>query len=301
MQFMDSNTVTLLDSGMGRTLGLKGVEICETIWSANALLVAPDVVKEIHHENIEAGAQVITTNSYGVILADLAKRGIENQYDFLNKLAGQLAADAVKESGRQIEIAASLPPQNGSFRPDLVLDRAVIEPLYRRQAELLQPYVDLFLCETMSSIAEAVAAAAGVTGLGKPVYIGFTLHDEMPAMLRSGESLKSALEALASFDVTGVLGNCSLPERISDAIPVLAAADVEFIGGYANAFTKVPQDWLLGGEKESDGSLVLRDDLSPKFYSEFASDWIAKGANIVGGCCGTTAEHILAIAQKLRA
>ena len=56
-----------------------------------------------------------------------------------------------------------------------------------------------------------------------------------------------------------------------------------------------------GGEKESDGLLVLRDDLSPKFYSEFASDWIAKGANIVGGCCGTTAEHILAIAQKLRA
>jgi S-methylmethionine-dependent homocysteine/selenocysteine methylase len=187
---------------------------------------APDVVKEIHHQNIEAGAQVITTNSYWVILADLAKIGIEHQYDSLNELAGKLAI----EYGRQIEIAASLPPQNDSFRPDLVLDRAVIEPLYRKQAELLQPYVDLFLCETMSSIAEAVAAAAGVTGLGKPVYIGLTLHDEMPATLLSGESLKSALEALASFDDTGVLGNCSLPERISDAIPVLAAADIEFIG-----------------------------------------------------------------------
>jgi len=294
---MNTNAVTLLDSGMGKTLGLKGVEIPETIWSANALLVAPDVVKEIHRENIEAGAQVITTNSYGVILADLAKIGIENQ----NELAGKLAVEAVRESGRQIEIAASLPPQNGSFRPDLVLDRAVIEPLYRRQAELLQPYVDLFLCETMSCIAEAVAAAAGVTGLGKPVYIGLTLHDEKPATLRSGEPLKSALEALASFDVTGVLGNCSLPERISDAMPVLAAADIDFIGGYANAFTRVPEDWLLGGGKESDGLLVLRDDLSPKFYSEFAIDWIAKGANIVGGCCGTTAEHILAISQKLRA
>ncbi len=76
---MNTNAVTLLDSGMGKTLGLKGVEIPETIWSANALLVAPDVVKEIHRENIEAGAQVITTNSYGVILADLAKIGIENQ------------------------------------------------------------------------------------------------------------------------------------------------------------------------------------------------------------------------------
>jgi S-methylmethionine-dependent homocysteine/selenocysteine methylase len=120
---MNTNAVTLLDSGMGKTLGLKGVEIPETIWSANALLVAPDVVKEIHRENIEAGAQVITTNSYGVILADLAKIGIENQYDSLNELAGKLAVEAVRESGRQIEIAASLPPQNGSFRPDLVLDR----------------------------------------------------------------------------------------------------------------------------------------------------------------------------------
>ena len=298
---MDSSVVTLLDAGMGRTLSMKGIEIPPTIWSANALLVAPEIVKEVHLENIQAGAKVITTNSYGIILADLAKINIEDQYESLNILAGKLAVEAVTDSGKSVEIAASLPPQNGSYRSDLVLDRSVIEPLYRRQAKLLEPFVDIFLCETMSSIDEAISAAAGVSGLGKPVYIGLTLHDEKSATLRSGESLQSAVQALADFNVAGILANCCLPERISDAIPLLAASGVDFFGGYANAFTRVPQDWLLGGEKEFDGRLTVRDDLSPEFYSEFVVDWIAKGANFVGGCCGTTAKHIQAISEKLRA
>ncbi|MDE0732614.1 MAG: homocysteine S-methyltransferase family protein [Gammaproteobacteria bacterium] len=298
---MDSSVVTLLDAGMGRTLSMKGIEIPPTIWSANALLVAPEIVKEVHLENIQAGAKVITTNSYGIILADLAKINIEDQYESLNILAGKLAVEAVTDSGKSVEIAASLPPQNGSYRSDLVLDRSVIEPLYRRQAKLLEPFVDIFLCETMSSIDEAISAAAGVSGLGKPVYIGLTLHDEKSATLRSGESLQSAVQALADFNVAGILANCCLPERISDAIPLLAASGVDFFGGYANAFTRVPQDWLLGGEKEFDGRLTMRDDLSPEFYSEFVVDWIAKGANFVGGCCGTTAKHIQAISEKLRA
>lgn len=298
---MDSSVVTLLDAGMGRTLSMKGIEIPPTIWSANALLVAPEIVKEVHLENIQAGAKVITTNSYGIILADLAKINIEDQYESLNILAGKLAVEAVTDSGKSVEIAASLPPQNGSYRSDLVLDRSVIEPLYRRQAKLLEPFVDIFLCETMSSIDEAISAAAGVSGLGKPVYIGLTLHDEKSATLRSGESLQSAVQALADFNVAGILANCCLPERISDAIPLLAASGVDFFGGYANAFTRVPQDWLLGGGKEFDGRLTMRDDLSPEFYSEFVVDWIAKGANFVGGCCGTTAKHIQAISEKLRA
>ena len=298
---MDSSVVTLLDAGMGRTLSMKGIEIPPTIWSANALLVAPEIVKEVHLENIQAGAKVITTNSYGIILADLAKINIEDQYESLNILAGKLAVEAVTDSGKSVEIAASLPPQNGSYRSDLVLDRSVIEPLYRRQAKLLEPFVDIFLCETMSSIDEAISAAAGVSGLGKPVYIGLTLHDEKSATLRSGESLQSAVQALADFNVAGILANCCLPERISDAIPLLAASGVDFFGGYANAFTRVPQDWLLGGGKEFDGRLTMRDDLSPEFYSEFVVDWIGKGANFVGGCCGTTAKHIQAISEKLRA
>ncbi|GIT64121.1 MAG: hypothetical protein Ct9H300mP22_5210 [Gammaproteobacteria bacterium] len=77
---MSSINVTLLDAGMGKTLSMKGVDIPPTIWSANALIVAPEVVKEVHKENIAAGANIITTNSYGIIRGDLAKEGLEDKF-----------------------------------------------------------------------------------------------------------------------------------------------------------------------------------------------------------------------------
>ena len=296
---MNKNEVTILDAGMGRNLRMRGVEIPDTIWSANALLVAPDIVVDIHKENINAGAKVITINSYGVIKADLAKENIANRFESLNKFAGQLARRAVEESGCKVEIAGSLPPLNGSYRPDRVLAREVIEPLYIEQANILAPLIDLFICETMSSIAEALAAATAALQTGKPVLVALTLDDEEFCRLRSGESLEEALKQLSSLDLLGVLANCCLPERITDAMPLLAASGFAFCGGYANAFTSVPKDWLLDGTKGEDGLLELRRDLEPDQYSSFVHDWIVQGANIVGGCCGTTAEHTAANAALM--
>ncbi len=296
---MNPDSVTLIDAGMGKTLAMKGVEIPQTIWSANALMVAPEVVVEVHRENIDAGAGLITTNSYGIILSELAKGGLESRYEELNRLAGELAEQAVAESNLPVSIAGSLPPQNGSYRPDRVLKREILEPLYRQQATLLEPYVDVFLCETMSTISEAVAAGSAATETGKPVLIALTLHDEKVACLRSGESIEDALLQLESINPVGVLANCCLPERISDAMPLLVSANFDYCGGYANAFTRVPEDWLLDGNKEHDGSLTLREDLSPDNYSTFVADWLDKGANMVGGCCGTTARHTEAIARLL--
>lgn len=296
---MPRDKVIVLDAGMGKTLSMKGVEIPPTIWSANALIVAPDVVVEIHRENIEAGAQIITTNSYGVILSDLAKEGLEDQYELLNEVSGQLAEQAVSDSGKQVMIAGSLPPQNGSYRPDRVLARETIEPLYSRQAELLAPYVDLFICETMSSIDEALAAISAVSDFNIPVMVGLSLHDEKASCLRSEESLEDAIRKIADLEPAGVLANCCLPERISDAMPIIVEGGFKYCGGYANAFTHVPQDWLLDGTKSSDGSLCLREDLSPESYQEFVGNWIDQGANIVGGCCGTTAAHTKAISEYL--
>jgi len=298
---MNPNTLNVLDAGMGKALSMRGVTIPPTIWSANALLTAPDVVLDIHRENIAAGADVITTNSYGIIRNDLAKEGIEDQFAALNQQAGALAQQAVRESGRQVAIAGSLPPLNGSFRPDRVQSSALITELYREQAELLAPYVDLFICETMSTISEALAAAAGATVTGKPVLVALTLHDEQTCALRSGETLAAALEQLTSVGIVGVLANCCLPERIDEAMPLLANAGLAYCGGYANAFSHIPTDWLLDGDKQADGALNLREDLSPEIYCRFVSRWVDQGANMVGGCCGTTAEHTAAIAGTLAA
>ncbi len=290
---------------MGKTLSMRGVDIPGTIWSANALIVAPEIVTDVHKENIKAGAGVITTNSYGIIRSDLAKENIENQFESLNHLAGELAVEAAeacaKTGEKRVEIAGSLPPLNGSYRPDRVLDKKVMDRLYREQADILAAYVDFFICETMSTIEEAHTAAIAAGQTGKSVLISLTLDDDRAGCLRSGETVAEAIESLASLKPLGILANCCLPERISDAMQTLAGSGLPFSGGYANAFSRVPKDFELDGIKESDRKLPLRNDLTPEFYSHFVEDWIDKGANLVGGCCGTTAEHIKAISSLVRA
>lgn len=162
------NNIVLLDGGMGRELRFRGVAVPETIWSAAALMSDPEVVRQVHLDFIAAGADVITTNTYGVIREDLAKEGIEDRFAELNNLACRLAVEARDISNRRVAIAGSLPPLRGSYRPDRVGPEAVIESLYREQAELLAPAVDLLLCETMSSAVEgrAAARAACQTGVG---------------------------------------------------------------------------------------------------------------------------------------
>jgi len=161
--------------------------------------------------------------------------------------AAGLARAAIKATGKVAKIAGSLPPLNGSFRPDRVRSVEEIEPLYREQAEILAPHVDVFLCETMSHINEAIAAARAARSTGKPVIVSFTLHEQNPGKLRSGQSLEDAINGLGEVDLEGHCANCTLPERIFDAMPILAKSGLKYVEGYANAFTHVPEDWLLDG------------------------------------------------------
>ena len=96
-------------------------------------------------------------------------------------------------------VSISLPPSAGSYRPDLVGRVEDIEPLYREQADLLAPHVDLLLCETMSSAAEARAAAMAACQTGKPVWVAWTLHEDRTGKLRSAETISQAAEVLSEL------------------------------------------------------------------------------------------------------
>ncbi len=287
----------LIDGGMGRELRFRGVNVPETIWSAGALITDPDIVRQIHMDYVAAGADVITTNTYGIIRSDLSNVGIADRFAELNILACNLATEARIRSQRDVVIAGSLPPLRGSFRPDLVGPIDEIETLYQEQADLLAPHVDMLLCETMSSAAEGRAAARAACRTGKPVWVAWTLHEDRSGNLRSSESIGEAAAALAGLAVSGFLVNCCAPESITRALPALAASPVPWVGGYANTFNPIPEDWTLDGDKDTDGRLALRADLGPDRYAAHVADWLAAGATVVGGCCGTRPAHI----QKLRA
>jgi len=286
------DSTLLLDGGLGRELRFRGVEILDAIWSANGLLVAPEIVRQVHLDYIAAGADVITTNTYGVVRSGLAQVGIEDRFAELNTLACTLACQARDATDRPVFIAGSLPPLRGSFRPDLVGSFDEIEPLYREQANLLAPHVDVLLCETMSSAAEGRAAAWAACQTGKPVWVSWTLHEDPSGRLRSGETVTQAVAALEDLPVSGLLANCCVPESITQAMPELVATGARWVGGYANTFRAIADDWTIDGDQETDGSLPLRADLDPESYAMHVADWLEVGATIVGGCCGTRPAHI---------
>jgi S-methylmethionine-dependent homocysteine/selenocysteine methylase len=281
--------IMLLDGSMGQELINRGVSGHGLLWSAGALLESPETVLAVHLDYIRAGADIITTNTYSTTRLVLGEAGLAERFEELNRLACELAVEARRRFDRPVMIAGSLPPYGESYRPDLVGPFHEIEPLYREQALLLAPHVDLILCETMSSAGEAVAAASGAAAAGKPVWVSWTLADEGPPRLRSGETIEQAFRALGDLEVEAFLLNCSLPEAIIAGLPELIALTDAPVGAYANAFTPIPPKW----EHRSDADLPPpRTDLGPEEYAGFAAQWLDAGARIVGGCCEVGPAHI---------
>ena len=200
-----------------------------------------------------------------------------------------------------MRIAGALPPLRGSYRADLVGPYDEIEPAYREQADILALYVDLFICETMSSAAEGLACATAASSTGKPVWVSWTLHEDRFGRLRSGETVAEAVAALRGLPVAGYLANCCPPESITAAMAALASSGVPHVGGYANTFTPVPEGWTLDNANPSGGLIGLREDLDPDAYAAHAAAWLDAGATVIGGCCGTRPAHIARLRALLDA
>ena len=289
--------VTLLDGGMGREIQERRPQAAHGLWSASVLLDEPDLVVEIHREYIDAGAVVITTNNYATVPSYLSKAGMQDRYRELTRLAATLARRAVRESGKDVAVAGSLPPLEESYRADLVPSPEVAQPIYQGIAEALRDDVDLYICETMSSAAEAhtAAGAALAHGQGKPVYVAWTL-DETPGQgLRSGETVKEAVDALAGLAVAGYLFNCTHPETIEAGLRELKILTTKPIGCYPNRLNKVPEGWTLDNEITTG----LRSDLPQHLYVAAMLRSIEAGATLVGGCCGIGPSDIRALAERL--
>lgn len=299
---MANMNLVLLDGGMGRELQRRGAPFRQPEWSALALSEAPEQVEAVHRAYIEAGAQVITSNSYAVVPFHIGEERFATEGESLAARAGQLARQAVAASGQPVRVAGSLPPLFGSYRPDLFEPARVdevLQPLIRG----LAPHVDLWLAETQSSLAEVRAIAAGLPDDGKPLWLSFTLKDEdvdeIPR-LRSGEPVAEAAQLAVALGAGALLFNCSQPEVMAAALDTaratFAAAGVETpFGAYANAFPPQPEEATA-----NDGLDPLRPDLDPPGYLSFAQDWQARGASLIGGCCGIGPEHIAVLNTRLR-
>jgi len=283
----------ILDGGMGRELKAIGAPFSQPLWSAQALIEASEYVAQAHQNFIDAGAKVITVNSYACVPFHLGEALFLEQGEKLAAKAASIARDLAHQAG-DVKVAGCLPPVMGSYRPDLFdKDKAqsLLACLIRAQAE----DVDLWLAETISSIAEfeAIVDALTHSASKKPLWVSFTLSDdiEQESCLRSGEPLLEVLERLDDASIESILFNCSTPEVISRAIAITAKYLRKHkltlqLGGYANNFMPI------GTNHEANNTIQESREMTEEEYLGFAKEWCESGATIVGGCCGVGASHI---------
>ncbi len=292
----------VLDGGMGRLLEQLGAPFRLPEWSALSLIEAPHFVAKAHLAYIESGAEIITTNSYGLVPHMIGEERFGAEAQSLADRAGRIAREVADKAPRKVLVAGSLPPLFESYRPgNFVAEEAprILAPLVAG----LAPHIDVWLVETQSSTAEALTALAAVRNHGKPIHVSYTLKDEEgrtgPPELRSGEPVLDAVAATIAAGADAILFNCSQPEVMSAAIlaarrAIDASSNLAAgLGVYANAFVpEPPSDEPYAGISE------IREDLDPANYLKWVHRWVDQGATIVGGCCGIGPEHIRAISAS---
>ncbi len=284
--------IVLLDGGMGQELIRRSALPPAPLWSAQVMMDEPEIVEAIHRDYIEAGAKVLTLNSYSATPERLARDASEKLFQPLQAKAIEICRKAIGEN--DITIAGCLPPLFGSYHPENLPSFEICLETYRRVVAEQQQAVNVFICETLSSLKEVKAAVQAAVESGKPVWCGMSAMDEDGTRLRSGESVSEGAQAAVQAGASAVLINCCWPEAVTQALPDLARTGLPF-GGYANGFAKA-DELILGGTVED---LETRSDLGPDQYADHAMGWIDAGATIVGGCCEVGPAHIAKLAQRL--
>ncbi len=281
-----NSKLLLLDGATGTELNRRGVDTGLPLWSANALITDAglNVLRQVHLDYLNAGADIITTNTFRTNRRALAGKGLSAHELTLRAVA--TAREAVAEFGKPALVAGSVSSLEDCYRPDLVPPAGECHAEHtERIHDLVEGGVDLLLIETMNSINEAVIAAKIATATGLPTWVTFVC-DKKGSIL-SGESLTHAAEILMPFGVRALGVNCMPAHTIAQPLKELRAicGDNFPLMAYGNiGYVDDEQGW------------INTDATDPQGYLQHARSWPAQ---IIGACCGSTPDHIRALKQGI--
>jgi homocysteine S-methyltransferase len=289
-RLIDPESLVLFDGAMGTMLYAKGVFINQCYDELN--LRSPDLVRDVHRAYVKAGAEVLETNSFGANRIKLGQFGLAAQTRELNRRAAELAREAAEEEGggHDVLVAGAVGPLGVRLEPYGPTSAGEAREVFREQMEgLAAGGADLFILETFSDlheIGQAIAAAREVNA-SLPVVAQMTIGaDGLTPYGATPEDVARALDGFGA-DVIGL--NCSVgPQIILDAIEKMVPHTRKKLSAQPNA--GMPRD--VGGR-----SMYMA---SPEYMASYARHLVQAGAKVVGGCCGTTPEHIHAMCEGVR-
>jgi methionine synthase I (cobalamin-dependent)/5,10-methylenetetrahydrofolate reductase len=280
-----SRRVLIADGAMGTMLYAKGVFINRCFDELN--LVAPQMVREIHQEYVKAGAEILETNTFGANRARLAAFGLVEKLKEINEAGVRLAREAALDCAY---VAGAVGPLGVRIEPLGKISFAEAREIYAEQFEtLLGAGVDLLVLETfydLNEVREAVFAARKAAGDEMVIVVHVTIDDDGTMRGTDVETYTRVLDELPC-DVIGL--NCSVgPKAMLDAVEQMSKLTSKPLSVMPNA----------GMPATVEGRQIYL--CSPEYMSQYARRFLWAGVKIVGGCCGTTPEHIKEIRGEVR-
>jgi len=279
--------VLVADGATGTSYQEMGSEIGvapeEWVWDR------PEKVLEVHRAFINAGSDIILTDTFGGTPIRMRESKYAGRASELNRRAAELAREAAANSG-QVLVAGSMGPTGVLMEPYGELTRAAaVETFATQAAALTEGGVDLLVLETFFALDEALAAIEGVRrGSGRPIVVSFSFDQGTKTMM--GLSPTQMVEAIGPLQVAAIGANCG---KSLDAMEAVVTEISRLEAG-------IPL-WVKpnAGLPRMDGD-VARYETTPEIMAEYARRFIALGARVVGGCCGSSPAHVAAIAEAAK-
>jgi homocysteine S-methyltransferase len=293
-----AGSVVVLDGGTGSEIEARGAPMDDAAWSAGANLTHPDLVRSVHEDYIRAGADVVIANTFAAGPGPLADAGLGHRFAEVNEAGVRLALEARERVGRRpVAVAGSLSPMTfealrnggaGGGDPDAQAVRAA----YAAQADLLAAAgAELIALEMMASAAHARPALEAASATGLPVWLGVstrgpytdgrvTTYDEVEL----GELLRDLLGGPETVDAVLVMHT-----SLDDTEAALDAAAAHFdgpLGAYPHEGDWVRPRWIF-------------HELAPAEFARRVAAYRARGAGLLGGCCGIGPAHIAALSAAV--
>ena len=277
--------VVVGDGAMGTMLYARGVFVNRCFDELN--LSNPALVRSVHEEYLEAGADIVETNTFGAHRFKLGPHGFDQQVRKINREGARLAREAAQGRGL---VAGSVGPLGKPLEPlgNIAFDEAV--RAYQEQAEgLIEGGVDLFAIETIPALDQARAAVTAVRAVSAlPITVSMTFTEEGTTFY--GDTPEDVVRTLEDWDVSVVGANCSQgPQPMLETVQRMAAVARRLkLSAMPNA----------GAPAMVDGRYVYL--CTPEYMASYARRFIAAGVSVVGGCCGTTPAHIRNLVRSVR-
>ena len=290
---LENNKIIILDGGMGAELEKNGAHMDKHMWCGKCSVDHPELVRKVHEDYINAGADVITTNTYSTTPISMRQYGYEDSIEKFNQKSVKVAREAIENTNNKTALAGSVSTFGNFYKLGI---KAMIPGFHEQLKILSDAGVDLIILEAMSSQADIVETMLNCsTKVNIPVWLSVScvMDDQKNIMLGYNDTIDSDTHVYENFETS--INNF---KKLHSGPILVAHSDIN-ITGKAIETAKKNYDGILGaypnkGYYEKPHWRFV-DDMTPAGYLNEVKSWIKNGAQIIGGCCGIGVDEIKAI------